>query len=101
MPTRTNIKTRTHNTCRTPGCQRPARSNIAYLCDNCRDRMRRNGDARQTNIRRTEMRPMEDRIRAIISRGHLPMIRQGLQTINEAVIRHSDETLASWRRGSR
>lgn len=61
--------------------------------------MRRNGDARQTNIRRTEIRPMEDRVRKIISRGHLPMIRQGLQTINEALIRHSEETLASWRRG--
>jgi hypothetical protein len=27
------------------------------------------------------------------------MIRQGLQTINEALIRHSGDALASWRRG--
>lgn len=99
MPTRTDIKTRTNHTCWTPGCQRPARSNIAYLCENCRDRMRRNGDARQTNVRRAEMRPMEDRVREIISRGHLPMIRQGLQTINDTLVRHSEGTLASWRRG--
>lgn len=99
MPTRTNIKSTTNHQCRTPGCHLPARSNIAYLCDNCRDRMRRNGDARQTNIRRTEMRPMEDRVREIISRGHLPMIRQGLQTINDALLRHGQDTLASWRRG--
>lgn len=45
------------------------------------------------------MRPMEDRVRAIISRGHLPMIRQGLQTINDTLARHSDNTLVSWRRG--
>lgn len=45
------------------------------------------------------MRPMEERVREIVSRGHLPLIRQGLQTINEALVRHSEDTLASWRRG--
>lgn len=99
MPTRTTITSRSFHQCRTPGCTRPARSNIAYLCGACRERMRDNGDALQTTIRRTELRPMEDRVREIIRRGHLPMICRGLQTINDALVRNSEGTLAMRDRG--
>src|SRR2546427_6813431 len=72
-------------TCPTPGCGRPVRSaywTVGKWCHRCRQRVRRQGDARQEPVRRHEPRKTVTRLKRVVKRlGKVEVVERAFRQI--------------------